>query len=61
MPGNTANKSARAKPRSSVLARTLSERAPTLMMSQRDFDGFAEAMGHPPKPKATLRRLMARR
>lgn len=33
----------------------------TLMLSQRDFDAFAEAMEHPPKPKAALRKLMARR
>ena len=33
----------------------------TLMLSQRDFDAFAEAMEHPPKPKAALRKLMTRR
>jgi len=33
----------------------------TLMLSQRDFDAFAEAMEHPPKPKAALRKLMVRR
>jgi uncharacterized protein (DUF1778 family) len=33
----------------------------TLVLSQRDFDAFAEAMSHPPKPKAALRKLMARR
>lgn len=33
----------------------------TLMLSQRDFDAFTEAMEHPPKPKTALRKLMARR
>ena len=33
----------------------------TLMLSQRDFDAFTEAMERPPKPKAALRKLMTRR
>lgn len=32
----------------------------TLMLTQRDFEAFAAAMEHPPKPKAALRKLMAR-
>jgi len=52
MPGNAANKSARAEPRHADY-----ESAPTLMLMQRDFDAFAEAA----KPKAALRKLMARR
>lgn len=33
----------------------------TLMLTQRDFEAFAATMEKPPKPKATLRKLMARR
>lgn len=33
----------------------------TLMLTQRDFEAFAKSMEHPPKPKAALRKLMARR
>ena len=32
----------------------------TLMLSQRDFEAFAASMDTPPKPKATLRKLMTR-
>lgn len=60
MSSNVANKSARAKSRNSAVARIPNERSPTLMLTQRDFDAFAEAMEHPPKPKAALRKLMVR-
>jgi uncharacterized protein (DUF1778 family) len=33
----------------------------TLMLTQRDFEAFASTMEKPPKPKAALRKLMARR
>jgi uncharacterized protein (DUF1778 family) len=33
----------------------------TLMLTQRDFEAFAASMEKPPKPKAALRKLMARR
>ncbi len=33
----------------------------TLMLSQRDFEAFASSMEKPPKPRAALRNLMARR
>jgi uncharacterized protein (DUF1778 family) len=33
----------------------------TLMLTQRDFEAFAATMEKPPKPKAALRKLMARR
>jgi uncharacterized protein (DUF1778 family) len=32
----------------------------TLMLTQRDFEVFASSMEKPPKPKAALRKLMAR-
>lgn len=32
----------------------------TLMLTQRDFEAFTAAIEHPPKPKAALRKLMAR-
>lgn len=32
----------------------------TLMLTQRDFEAFASSMEKPPKPKAALRKLMAR-
>ena len=33
----------------------------TLMLSQRDFEAFASSMEKPPKPKAALKKIMARR
>ncbi len=33
----------------------------TLMLTQRDFEAFASSVEKPPKPKAALRKLMARR
>ncbi|MBK9162145.1 MAG: DUF1778 domain-containing protein [Nitrosomonadales bacterium] len=33
----------------------------TLMITQRDFAAFNSSMEKPPKPKASLRKLMARR
>jgi len=41
-------------------ARRIVSENDTLMLTQRDFDAFAESMEHPPKPKAALRKLMAR-
>ena len=32
----------------------------TLMLTQRDFEAFAASVEKPPKPKAALRKLMAR-
>lgn len=42
-------------------ARRLVSENDTLMLTQRDFEAFAASMEHPPKPKATLRKLMAHR
>ena len=42
-------------------ARRLVSENDTLMLTQRDFEAFAASMEHPPKPKAALRKLMARR
>lgn len=33
----------------------------TLMLTQRDFEAFTASIENPPKPKAALRKLMARR
>ena len=33
----------------------------TLLLTQRDFEAFAASIEKPPKPKAALRKLMARR
>lgn len=33
----------------------------TLMLTQRDFEAFASSVEKPPKPKAALRKLMARK
>ena len=32
----------------------------TLMLTRRDFEAFAATMERPPKPRAALRKLMAR-
>lgn len=32
----------------------------TLLLTQRDFEAFAASIENPPKPKAALRKLMAR-
>lgn len=42
-------------------ARRIVSENDTLMLTQRDFEAFAASMEHPPKPKATLRKLMAHR
>jgi hypothetical protein len=39
---------------------TMSDAASVLALSQRDFEVFAEAVEHPPKPEAALMRLMGR-
>lgn len=59
MPDIAPDKSARAQLRSSDFARTLSESASTLMLTQRDFEAFVKVMEQPPKPRAALRKLMA--
>ena len=41
-------------------ARRIVSENDTLMLTQRDFEAFAVSMEHPPKPKAALRKLMAR-
>jgi len=33
----------------------------TLLLTQRDFEAFVASIDKPPKPKAALRKLMARR
>lgn len=33
----------------------------TLLMTERDFEAFTSSIENPPKPKPTLRKLMARR
>lgn len=42
-------------------ARRIVSENDTLLLTQRDFDAFAASMQKPPKPKAALRKLMARR
>ncbi len=42
-------------------ARRIVSENDTLLLTQRDFDSFAASMQKPPKPKAALRKLMARR
>ena len=42
-------------------ARRIVSETDTLMLTQRDFAAFAAAMEKPAKPKAALRKLMARR
>lgn len=40
--------------------RIVSENA-TLFLTQRDFEAFVASIDNPPRPKAALRKLMARR
>jgi uncharacterized protein (DUF1778 family) len=42
-------------------ARRIVSETDTLLLTQRDFDGFTASIENPPKPKAALRKLMARR
>jgi uncharacterized protein (DUF1778 family) len=42
-------------------ARRIVSETDTLLLTQRDFEAFAASVENPPKPKAALRKLMARR
>jgi len=42
-------------------ARRIVAETDTLMLTQRDFAAFTASIESPPKPKAALRKLMARR
>ena len=42
-------------------ARRIVSETDTLMLIQRDFKAFTVSIENPPKPKAALRKLMARR
>ncbi|TSA00415.1 MAG: DUF1778 domain-containing protein [Rhodocyclaceae bacterium] len=42
-------------------ARRIVSENDTLMLTQRDFEAFTASIENPPKPKAALRKLMARR
>jgi len=42
-------------------ARRIVSETDTLLLTQRDFEAFTTSIEHPPKPKAALRKLMARR
>jgi uncharacterized protein (DUF1778 family) len=42
-------------------ARRIVSETDTLMLTQRDFEAFTSSIENPPKPKAALRKLMARR
>ena len=42
-------------------ARRIVSEMDTLLLTQRDFEAFAASIDNPPKPKAALRKLMARR
>ena len=42
-------------------ARRIVAETDTLLLTQRDFEAFTASMENPPKPEATLRKLMARR
>ncbi|MDQ1363316.1 MAG: hypothetical protein QG652_1177 [Pseudomonadota bacterium] len=42
-------------------ARRIVSETDTLLLTQRDFEAFVTSIEKPPKPKATLRKLMARR
>ena len=42
-------------------ARRIVSETDTLLLTQRDFEAFAASIEKPPKPKAALRKLMARR
>lgn len=42
-------------------ARRIVSETDTLLLTQRDFEAFTASIEKPPKPKAALRKLMARR
>jgi uncharacterized protein (DUF1778 family) len=42
-------------------ARRIVSETDTLLLTQRDFEVFTTSIEKPPKPKAALRKLMARR
>ena len=42
-------------------ARRIVSETDTLLLTQRDFEAFTASIENPPKPKAALRKLMARR
>lgn len=42
-------------------ARRIVSETDTLLLTQRDFEAFTASIERPPKPKAVLRKLMARR
>ena len=42
-------------------ARRIVSETDTLILTQRDFEAFTSTIETPPKPKAALRKLMARR
>ncbi len=42
-------------------ARRIVSETDTLLLTQRDFAAFTASIEQPPKPKAALRKLMARR
>ena len=42
-------------------ARRIVSETDTLLLTQRDFETFTASIENPPKPKAALRKLMARR
>ena len=42
-------------------ARRIVSENDTLMLTQRDYEAFCASVEKPPKPKAALRKLMARR
>lgn len=42
-------------------ARRIVSETDTLLLTQRDFEAFTSAIETPPKPRAALRKLMARR
>jgi uncharacterized protein (DUF1778 family) len=42
-------------------ARRIVSETDTLLLTQRDFEAFTTSIEKPPKPKAALRKLMARR
>lgn len=42
-------------------ARRIVSETDTLLLSQRDFEAFTASIETPPKPKAALRKLMARK
>lgn len=41
-------------------ARRIVSETDTLLLTQRDFEAFTASIENPPKPKAALRKLMAR-